>query len=322
MMKLGILFTALALGAALPVAAQDMAMPAPAKHAEQLETRFNPPLGTVQRFRIKATKRGQATSWDEELRFERDGAGYLGHWRMDPASFSAEMRHPALAPSFRPFTGVPVKLELDSEGSIVRIRDWEPLKARMLVSAKAIGPLMMTATPDRSKPDPATERRIMAAVDAMFGELSAETAPDVVIKYLSPALGWGGHARTVGETVEGVEQADAALLGTSVERRIRLTLTEADAETARFVITTAIDGAALKGMMTKVAAMFENPDPAVRERARQSLAKLEQMTVVQTTTVLLDRATSLPRRLDQSVSSEGKTTDTLVIEWLRVPKVS
>jgi hypothetical protein len=316
------LFVALVLGTALPVAAQESNPPPPPELVELVETRFNPPIGTVQRFRIKVTKRGQTHSWIEEMRFERDGDGYLAHWRMDPASFSAEMRHPELAPSFRPFTGVPVTLELDAEGSPVRVRDWEPLKARMLESAKAIGPLMMTATAGRPKPDPAAERKIMEGVNTMFGQLSAETAPDVVIKYLSPALGWGGHARIVGEAVEGVEQADAALFGTSVERKIELTLTEASAETARFVITATIDGAALKDMMTKVAAMFENPDPAIRERARQSLAKLEQLTVVQTTTVLLDRATSLPLRLNQNVASEGKTADTLSIEWLRTERVS
>lgn len=321
-MKLKPLFVALALGAALPATAQDAAAPASVAQAEPVETRFNPPLGAVQRFRVKVTKRGQTQTWIEELRFERDGIAYLAHWRMDPTSFSAEMRHPALAPSLRPFTGTPVKLELDSDGSVVRIRDWEPLKAQMLESAKAIGPLMMTATANREKPDPAAERKIMAGMSAMLGQLSAETASDVVVKYLSPALGWGGHTRTVGEIAETVEQADVPLLGTSVERRIKLTLAKADAETAQFVITTAIDGAALKDMMTKVAAMFENPDPAVRARARQSLAKLEQMTIVQTTTVLLDRATSLPRRLDQSVSSEGKTADTLTVEWLRAPQVS
>lgn len=321
-MKLKTLLAALALGAALPAAAQEPNPPLPPELVELVETRFNPPTGTVQRFRVKVTKAGQTQSWVEEARFERNGSGYLAHWRMDPASFSAEMRHPALAPSFRPFTGTPVTLELDAEGSPVRVRDWEPLKARILESARAIGPLMMTAAPGRPKPDPAAERKIMEGVNTMLGQINAETAPGVVIKHLSPALGWGGHALTVGETVEGVEQADVALLGTSVERTIRLTLAEASAGTARFVLTATIDGAALKGMMAKAAAMFEDPDPAIRQRARQSLAKLEQMTVVQTTTVLLDRATSLPLRLNQNVTSEGKTADTLSIEWLRTPQVS
>jgi len=321
-MKLKTLFVVLALASTLPTAARDTSTPIPAKQAELVETRFNPPLGTVQRFRIKVTKRGQTQSWIEELRFERDGDGYLAHWRMDPTSFSATMRHPALAPSFHPFTGAPVKVELDGDGGMVRVRDWEPLKARMIEGARAIGPLMISATAPRGRPDPAAERKIMGAVTAMFGQLSAETAPDVVIKYLAPMMGWGGHSRTVGDVAEAVEQADAPLFGTSVERRIKLTLTAAGAETARFIITTAIDGAALKEMMTKVAALFENPDPVIRERARQSLAKLEQMTVVQTTTVLLDRATGLPRQLDQSVASEGKTAETLTIEWLRTSRVS
>ncbi len=74
--------------------------------------------------------------------------------------------------------------------------------------------------------------------------------------------------------------------------------------------------------MARVAAMFENPDPAVRERASRSMAQLEQMTIVQSSGVQLDRATGLPRRFEQRVSADGKTDDALSIEWLRVPQVS
>lgn len=294
----------------------------PAAQAERITTRFTPPLGTVQRFRVKVTKRGQTQSWVEELRFERSGDGYLAHWRMDPASFSAEMRNPLLAPSLRPFTGTPVTLELDDEGEPVRVRDWEPLKANILKGAEAMVPLMMNAAANQPKLTPADSRRIAEGVNALFGQLTPETAPKVVVKYLSHVMGWGGYDMEAGETVEGVEQSDVPLFDTSVERRIKVTLADAQSDVAKFVIVAQIDGAAMKAMMTKVAAMFENPDPAVRERGRRSMAQLEQMTVVQTATALLDRATGLPRRFEQSVSADGKTGDAIVIEWLSTTQVS
>ncbi|WP_447727085.1 hypothetical protein [Sphingomonas koreensis] len=320
-MKLRTLFVAVMLGSALPVAAQDAAT-RPAEQAERVETRFNPPIGTVQRFRIKATKRGQTHSWVEELRFERDGAGYLAHWRMDPASFSTEMRHPALAPTYAPFIGVPVIVELDGNGDTVRIRDWEPLKARVLKGVQAMTPIMGAAIGNRTKAEAANARKAVETVNAMFAQLSAENAPDVVMKYLSNVLGWGDHTRTVGEIVEGIEQVEIPLFRTSVERRVKLTLAEATPETARFVITGQIDGPALKNMMAPIASMFENPDPVIRERARRSIAQLEQITMVQNTTVLVDRNTGLVTRLDQSATAGTKSGEALTIEWLRQPRVS
>lgn len=293
----------------------------PAAQPERITTRFAPPEA-VQRFRVKVAKRGRTQNWIEEVRFERDGAGYLAHWRMDPTSLSAEMRHPLLAPSVRPFTGTPVVLELDEEGEPVRIRDWEPLKARIIESAEAIVPLMMTPTADQPKPAPADSRRVLEGVKALYSQLGPETAPKAIVKYLSNILGWGGYDMEAGETLEGVEQADVPMFGTSVERRIRVTLAEAQPDVARFEIVAQIDGAAMKRMMAKVAAMFENPDPAVRDRARRSMAQLEQMTIIQSSTVLLDRATGLPLRFEQRVSADGKSGDTLSIEWLRTPKVS
>lgn len=294
----------------------------PVAKTERITTRFAPPVNTVQRFRVTVTKRGQTQSWVEELRFERSGTGYLAYWRMDPDSFSTEMRHPLLAPSLRPFIGTPVTLELDDEGDPTRIRDWEPLKASLLKSTEAIVPLMMTAAAGQPKLTQADARRVLKGVNALYGQLTPETAPKAIVKYLSNVLGWGGYDMEAGETVEGVEQADVPMFGTSVERRIRVTLADTQPDVARFVIVAQIDGAAMKTMMAKVAAMFDNPDPAVRERARQSMAKLEQMTIVQSSSVQLDRATGLPRRFEQSVSADGKTGDTLSIEWLRASQVS
>lgn len=311
---------ALVLGA-LWAAAASAQEARPAAQTERVTTRFAPPVSTVQRFRIKVTKRGQTQSWIEEVRFERSGTGYLAHWRMDPASFSAEMRHPQLAPSLRPFTGAPLTLELDDEGEPVRVRDWEPLKANIIKGAETMVPLMMTPAAGQPKPTPAESRRVVEGVNALFGQLTPETAPRVVVKYLSNVLGWGGYDMEAGESVEGAEQSDVPMFATSVERRINITLADAQPDVARFVIVARIDGAAMKAMMAKVAAMFENPDPAVRERARRSMAQLEQMTIVQSSTVLLDRATGLPLRFEQSVSADGKSGDALSIEWLRTSQV-
>ncbi|MFN4096343.1 MAG: hypothetical protein ACK4GG_06225, partial [Sphingomonas sp.] len=66
--------------------------------AQRVETRFAPPLGVAQRFRLTITKQGQTHSWVEEVRFERDGDAYVAHWRMDPASLPPAMKHPLLAP--------------------------------------------------------------------------------------------------------------------------------------------------------------------------------------------------------------------------------
>lgn len=156
--------------------------------AQRAETRFAPPLGVAQRFRLTITKRGQTHSWIEEVRFERDGDAYVAHWRMDPASLPPAMKHPLLAPMIRPFTGAPVAFELDDEGSVVGVRDWSTQQARLLKSIDDSRPLLLAA----SGADKNEAETILAATRAMFQQLDAQSGADIILKKPGPGV-WLGR---------------------------------------------------------------------------------------------------------------------------------
>ena len=277
-----------------------------------VETRFAPPLGAVQRFRLTITKRGQTHSWIEEVRFERAGDAYIAHWRMDPASLPPGMKHPMLAPMIRPFTGTPLAFDLDEAGDIVSVRDWPTQQARLLKGVEELRPLLLAA----SKGDARQADTIVTATRALFAQLDAQSGGAVILKNLDPVFGWGGYELELGEPISATETVEIALFGTSVDRRSTVTLVALDPGIARITLRSEFDGAALRATMERMRAMVDNGDPAGNGRFDRAMAQLDQVRAVQSATVTLDLATGLPRRVEAEVSADGKS-DRTVIEWLK-----
>ncbi|QDX26645.1 hypothetical protein FPZ54_11850 [Sphingomonas suaedae] len=278
---------------------------------QRVETRFAPPVDSPQRFRLTVTKRNQTQSWIEEVRFERTDEGYVAHWRMDAASLPAAMKHPLLIPMIRPFTGTPLAFDLDDEGSLAGVRDWEERRTQLLKSVEDSRPLILADSgADAQKAD-----AVLGAVRAMFARLDARGGASVILKNLAPIFGWGGYALTLGEAVSGAEMIEIPLLGTEIERRTTITLASVQSGVARIMIRSEFDGSALRAAIAPIRTMVENGDPAAKARFSQSMAQLDQMTAVQRTTAMLDLATGLPRRLEVSVAADGKDGERVLIEW-------
>lgn len=281
--------------------------------AQAIETRFAPPLNAVQRFRLTITKRGQTHSWVEEVRFERAGDAYIAHWRMDPAALPPAMKHPLLAPMIRPFTGAPLAFELDEEGSVTRVRDWETQRARLLKVVEDSRPLIEAGSgADKREAD-----TVLAATRAMFAQLDAQSGAQIILKNIDPIFGWGGYALELGQPLDGTETVPIALLGTTLDRRSTIALTSLEPGLARITLRSEFDGAALRSSIERIRALVDNGDPAARARFATSMAQLDQMRAVQTSTVTLDLATGLPNRLEANVAVDGKTGERVLIEWLK-----
>ena len=281
--------------------------------AQRAETRFAPPLGVAQRFRLTITKRGQTHSWIEEVRFERDGNAYVAHWRMDPASLPPAMKHPLLAPMIRPFTGAPVAFALDDEGSVGGVRDWATQQARLLKSIDDSRPLLLAA----SGADKNEAETVLAATRAMFQQLDAQSGADIILKNLAPVFGWGGYGLTLNQPVMGTETVPIAWLGTSLDRLSTITLTALEPGIARITLRSEFEGTAMRKMLDQLRAKVIDADPAAKARSARSMGQLDQMRAVQSTHVAIDLATGLPRRVEADVAADGKIGQRTIIEWLK-----
>lgn len=281
--------------------------------AQRVETRFAPPLGMAQRFRLTITKQGQTHSWVEEVRFERDGDAYVAHWRMDPASLPPAMKHPLLAPMIRPFTGAPLAFDLDVEGSVIGVRDWATQQARLLKSIEDSRPLLLAA----SGADKKEAETVLAATRAMFQQLDPQSGADIILKNLAPVFDWGGYGLTLDQPVMGTETVPVAWLGTSLDRLSTITLTALEPGIARITLRSEFEGTALRKMLEQLRTKVIDADPAAKARSARSMGQLDQMRAVQTTRVAIDLATGLPRRVEADVTRDGKLGQRTIIEWLK-----
>ena len=319
-MRFSALLAAIALTAGgAPARAQQAA----ASAAAQVDIAFTPPLETVLRFRVTRTKVRSdrpgdiKAAWIEELRFARSGDGFILYWRMDPTSLPPEMRHPLLAPMVAPFSGQPIAFDLDADGSPLRVRDWSTVLPKLLQAVDGVLPMAAAQTADKAQAERAT-----AQVRAMFADLDAEQAKSILLKNVAPLLQWGGISMRVGETVAETNEQPVPILGGNVTQNVRVTLAALDpGKTARIEMRTETDRASFKQLIAHAAERFGAiADPAQKEKMTRELAQMERMEIVDSSVVVIDLATGLPRTLDTSRKAriEGITqSEDLRIEWLR-----
>lgn len=308
----------LALAPAL-AAAPAIAQTAPA--ATQIEIPFAPPLDTVLRFRITnsetvAGKTGPSFSWVEELRFVKSGDGFILHWRMDPSSFPAEMRTPITAPLVAPFTGAPIAFDLDDDGALLQVRDWESLRPKMLdLVDKAI------ALRTEGDTDKAKVAEISAQIHAMFESVDAEGATGLLLKNIAPVLIWGDTAMELGKPVTESREQPVPMFGASILQNVRTTLTAIDpGQTATIEVRSENDPASFNAFMVKLMQRFAPDDPAAKDRMAAAMEQFKEFSVVDESIVQLDIATALPRVLTNTRNATAagvKKSETLRIEWLR-----
>lgn len=300
------------LAPAAPAAAQasDKAEPA------TIDIVFNPPLDAPLRYRVvrdRAAREGRpaaVANWIEELRFAKAGDGFIAYWRMDPASLPAEMRAPAVAPMVAPFTGEPIAFELDGEGTVLRAHDWPETRARITTAVEGAGKLL-----------PADAAQVMPRIRAMFGALTAETAPSVLLRNLDPLFGSGGLSAAIGETMHAPVEQPVPLLAGTVTMNVDVTLTAAEpGRTATLVSRSEIDPESLKQLMARMVDRFGASKDGEKLK-REFAEKMPEMLVADVGTTLIDLPSGMPLRFEsrRTAKLDGKEipVETLTLTWLR-----
>lgn len=273
--------------------------------AETVTLIFQPPLDQPIRYRI-AQSRAQsdrvnaASEWVEELRFAKAGAGYTLQWKIDPASAQEILKDPALAPLLLPFTTEVITFDVDAEGEVLRARDWDTVRPRLLEIVDKLPLAAGTTAAERAQ--------AKAQIRSLFEGMTAEQAPAILLKSLQPVLGWGGTSTREGEVRETTGASTIPMFNIPLERTTSVTLESATADRATFRIRSTVTKEALTSM---IAGMAERVGiPLDSEKGREMQAQLSQLASAMTdeSVASFDRATALPRHLrnDRRASIGGK----------------
>lgn len=293
---------AIAFATALPLvpAAAQTASPAPPTQAPTVLP-FRPPLDTPLRYRVvqartRPDQPSAATEWIEVLRFTKVDAGFRLEWHIDAASAAPLLRTPGMAPLLAPFTGDPITFDVDPDGEVLRVRDWDQVRPRLLRLIDALG-------------DQGLDRAALAAVRSLFERVTAEQAPALLLKSVQPLFSWAGAALQPGAPRSTVNTVAIPMFNVTLDRTTTVTLEPiTNPGERRFHLLTRVEDAAFKRMITQVAAQMGLAPDSPEGKAMQ--AKLAQMTtsIRDEGVAVVDVATGLPRffRNERSAVVEGK----------------
>ncbi|MCL9999755.1 MAG: hypothetical protein NBV68_10255 [Erythrobacter sp.] len=250
------LSSALALGLVVPVAAQEPIAVAPTETASETVTiPFDPPIGTPLtyglRFERKRHGGDSVFDYEQRLTFERIAEGFLlrletlaftvGGQRLDLADSRVMGAIPAaLQPYFLPMT-----VELDAAGEMVRMRDWEAMRGSLRGLREAAAE--MSGVQLNAAGRAAIAQFIFPILNA-----SAEDAPALMIRGWPSVLGYGGVELDLGETYEAEDGIDSGLLPASIPAVAQFTLTRTPEGNLRLFQSTIYDPEAIRGATNAV----------------------------------------------------------------------
>ncbi len=222
----------LALGAVLLPAALGAQAPAPAPPAAaaaaELATRFDPPLDKVLRYRLTQEKvrdgAVEQSTMDQEITYSRSGDHVVmtvRPVRIGSAKGSIDLTDPKapVPPTLKPLLA-PLSFELDADGAIVRMHNWEGYKRDLNASIPVIAA--------SAEPDPAKRPQAEAFMRDFFGKYlsaSAEDAPRLVIKGWPDLLELMGVSAPAGESVETSSVAQSPLFPQPLTYKVSMRLT-------------------------------------------------------------------------------------------------
>jgi hypothetical protein len=187
-------------------AAQEPAAPAAGEAvAETITIPFDPPIGTpltyAMRFERKRERGDNVVDFEQRLTFERLGEGYLlrletlalanGGQRFDLADKRVMAAVPA---GMRPYV-MPMTIELDAAGEMLRMRDWDNVQAAMRQLPETVAAMT-------GQPMDETKLAAFRSVLAPIVNSSAEDAPALLIRGWPAMLGYGGSTLASGAMAE------------------------------------------------------------------------------------------------------------------------
>ena len=251
-----LLCAALCLGTAAPAWAQEPGNAATeSAAAETVTIPFDPPLGTpltyAMRFERKRPGGDSVFDYEQRLTFERIAEGFL--LRLETLAFIVDGHRFDLADSrvmgalpaaLRPYL-LPMTVELDATGEMVRMRDWDAMRA-------SLRGLPDAAAQMSGVPLDAAGRAALAQLLGPIINASAEDAPALMIRGWPSVLGYGGTELDLGETYEAEDGVDGGLLPASIPAVTQFTLTRTPEGKLRLFLSTSYDPEAIRGATNAV----------------------------------------------------------------------
>jgi hypothetical protein len=205
----------LALASATPPAtAGDDAVKTSASKGE-VRVPFAPPLDQSLRYEVSALRnraeQERQAIVEQVLRFRREGEGYVLRIELVSGSLPGlgdlplKIGDPNMPPSLRPFME-PMEYDVDADGAVVRLRNWDQLKGKFGAGMQDMVALL---EPDEAKRAPAAA--MVGKMAEGFQKLSAEQAAPMFLKPWTTFLGLGRHPRELDEWYEADVSLDTGI---------------------------------------------------------------------------------------------------------------
>ncbi|RNJ63165.1 MAG: hypothetical protein EDM03_01685 [Porphyrobacter sp. IPPAS B-1204] len=292
-----LLLAAFTLALAAPALGQEppAAPPAGDIAGEAVTIPFDPPIGTpvtyALRFERKRPSGDSVIDFEQQLTFDRIASGYV--LRLETLAFASEGQRFDLAdkrvldavPAALRVYLLPMTVELDAGGEMVRMLDWEAMRAalRQLPEAAAA----MSGAPL----DEAAIVAVRSVLDPIIN-VSAEDAPAQIIRGWPNVLGYGGAELVLGEAVEAETEVTGGILTAPIPAVVQGSLNRTPAGNLRLFQTTLYDPAEMR------AATLATVERLKAQAARTGGAKpgdeLQSISITDDVEVEFDPLTGLP----------------------------
>lgn len=293
-----------------------------AAETEELSTRFDPPLNKPLRYKVTqeriGTSKEKSSTFIQEVIYRREGEGYVMTLRplsitSGATTFDLTSAKSPVPPELAVFV-MTMELDLDSDGAIVRMRDWDAMKSRFEASV----PALMEA----AEPDPKKRLQFEAGMRQFFARYaaaSAEDAPPLMLKGWPDVLGVMGASGPAGEAQTFETEEPTPFSPEPLRSGVTSRLTRPEAGGAlRINVTSAPDPEALKKLVLTILDTFAAAAPADKPFDRAAMERaLAAMNVTMKMTIDLDPQTGLVRHAvsEKHVTmAEGNGVNRLTIE--------
>lgn len=321
---IGKLLTPLAAAAlvlTLPATAGAQAPATEAADAADLATRFDPPLNKPLRYKLTQEKvragKTESSVMEQEVTYTRGGEGVvmtLRPLRVTAGAQSIDLTDPKapLPPMLKPLMA-PVAFDLDSDGSIVRVRGWEDYKRNLIA---AIPAMVAMSEPDQAKRPQA--ERIIRDFFGKYVATSAEDAPHLVAKGWPDVLDMMGISAPAGEWMETETEETIALFPKPIRYTITLKMDQLPNGALRIEVTSVPDPAELKAAIIGLAeAMRKSASPDSPMPPLSPEDQMASMDLTMSMVVDLDARTGQVRRAvtERNIKTgKEKALDRITIE--------
>jgi len=196
--------------------------------AEWLTIPFDPPIGQALTYTLAIEKQRpnqetKSIQFDQQLKFEAYGDGFLLHITPQRVTVDGmtvdllDLEQSALLPAaITPFF-LPVTVELDSHGEMVRMHDWDKLRGAL----ESLPDMVMDRLEEESRPG------LEGAVKMVLAPIlnaSAQDAPAFLIEGWPQILGYGEVELERGEPFLAQTEMGGGMMGVPINAELAMTL--------------------------------------------------------------------------------------------------